>query len=102
GNPQAFDHKLTNSISHLRLHLPGNDLRKGTSPFMAAMPYFHNYYSNTPGRVVTSPVALAYDFHAVAGENTFLHLRNVGSCDSPSFPTEFLDTDCSVGDEGVH
>lgn len=79
GDPKG-DHLLhTHYTNTMKLLLPGNDLKKAFSPFMAIMPYFKRDFGGNPAKFATEPGSLSFAIHGLVGPNKAI-LENESSC----------------------
>lgn len=82
GNPEEFDHLLlARNSSDIKLVLPGNDMRRGYTPFQAIMPFFKRYNSGTFQKFLTAPATVGtYKFHGIISQPNSVILDNVNTC----------------------
>jgi hypothetical protein len=78
-----FDHILVNndtSPSQMKLFLPGNDMKRAKSPFLAILPNIKCDDGTTIGKCRTTPSSHA-DFHGNAnGSSQRVYVKNESSC----------------------
>lgn len=81
GDPDKFDHLLYSRTSNeIKLILPGNDMRRGYSPFEAILPYFKRYNAGSPAKFLTAPASNSYQYHGILSQNNIAIIDNVSSC----------------------
>lgn len=74
-----FDHLLFPCTEYAKLWLPGNNSKRGKSPFLAAMPILMKNGYNTPVRFPTGPSANSRHFHGITGPTNKV-IIDVPSC----------------------
>ena len=101
----SFDHRLLNRTSpytnELRLVLPGNDMKRGLSPFMALLPYVKCKYGSIENCYNLPTGLTSTDYHGFPGSNNHIRIENTSCVGLTSDGTTITAPSCTPQGDDV-